>query len=293
MAAVAGQAVDRCPRHRARQAPGTSTRDRRGAMSGRSRMPGAGWPVARTNRAYSSCVTAKRPMKNSLTKTRWTGRSSSSASAAPMKKSPAGMRARFGAVGEFILARVATALPCARCMNVSGNVSIVQDLTPIRPQKRSKVTAMRVEPFAMERMQSTYENQVEFNLSESGVHPLRLGELVHDTAARDALLAEALRYTQTNGTPPLRAQIASMYPGATADHILVTNGGSEANLHRHLESRRAGRRGGDDGARTTCRCGASRARSARRSRNGRSSTTARGGGSTPTRWSASSRRGRG
>src|SRR5258708_1273082 len=51
-------------------------------------------------RAYSSTVTAKRPMKNSLTKTRWTGRSSSSPSPAPMRKSPAGMRARSGAVGS-------------------------------------------------------------------------------------------------------------------------------------------------------------------------------------------------
>ena len=89
---------------------------------------------------------------------------------------------------------------------------------------------MRLEPFALERMQSTYENQVEFNLSESGVHPLRLGELVHDTSAREALLGEALRYTQTNGTPALRAQIASIYDGATDGHILVTNGGSEANF---------------------------------------------------------------
>jgi aspartate/methionine/tyrosine aminotransferase len=89
---------------------------------------------------------------------------------------------------------------------------------------------MRIAPFALERLQSSYENEVEFNLSESGVHPLRLGELVHDTAARDALLAEGLRYTQTNGTPPLRAQIASMYPDATAAHVMVTNGGSEANF---------------------------------------------------------------
>jgi aspartate/methionine/tyrosine aminotransferase len=88
---------------------------------------------------------------------------------------------------------------------------------------------MRVEPFDLERMQSTYENDVEFNLSESGVHPLRLGELVHDSDSRDALLGETLRYTQTNGTPPLRDLIASMYPGATRDHIQVTNGGSEAN----------------------------------------------------------------
>jgi len=89
---------------------------------------------------------------------------------------------------------------------------------------------MRLEPFALERLQSTYENQVEFNLSESGVHPLRLGELVHDNSAREALLAEVLRYTQTNGTPQLRAHIASIYPGATDAHILVTNGGSEANF---------------------------------------------------------------
>jgi aspartate/methionine/tyrosine aminotransferase len=88
---------------------------------------------------------------------------------------------------------------------------------------------MRLEPFAMERMQSTYENQVDFNLSESGVHPLRLGELVDDPASRDALLAEGLRYTQSNGTVPLRTSIAALYAGATPNHIQVTNGGSEAN----------------------------------------------------------------
>jgi aspartate/methionine/tyrosine aminotransferase len=88
---------------------------------------------------------------------------------------------------------------------------------------------MKLEQFAMERMQSTYENQVAFNLSESGVHPLRLGELVDDEESREALLAEALRYTQSNGTTALRALIAALYPGATPDHIQVTNGGSEAN----------------------------------------------------------------
>ena len=39
---------------------------------------------------------------------------------------------------------------------------------------------MKVDLFAMERWQSTYENQVEFNLSESGVHPMKLGDLVED-----------------------------------------------------------------------------------------------------------------
>ncbi len=81
----------------------------------------------------------------------------------------------------------------------------------------------------MERMQSTYENQVDYNLSESGVHPLTLGELVDDEASRAALLAEGLRYTQSNGTIPLRAAIAALYPGTSPDHVQVTNGGSEAN----------------------------------------------------------------
>src|SRR5882672_266435 len=88
---------------------------------------------------------------------------------------------------------------------------------------------MRLEQFAMERMQSTYENHVDFNLSESGVHPLRLGDLVDDAAGREALMAEGLRYTQSNGTVPLRDAIAALYPGATRDHVQVTNGGSEAN----------------------------------------------------------------
>src|SRR5260370_10678157 len=88
---------------------------------------------------------------------------------------------------------------------------------------------MRLEPFAMERMQSTYENHVDFNLSESGVHPLRLGDLVDDAAGREALMAEGLRYTQSNGTIPLRDAIAALYPGATRDHVQVTNGGAEAN----------------------------------------------------------------
>jgi hypothetical protein len=82
----------------------------------------------------------------------------------------------------------------------------------------------------MERMQSTWENHVEINLSESGVHPLTLGELLTREADRELLLGLPLGYPQTNGTVPLRSAIASMYPGATPDHVHVTNGGSEANF---------------------------------------------------------------
>jgi aspartate/methionine/tyrosine aminotransferase len=89
---------------------------------------------------------------------------------------------------------------------------------------------MKLEQFAMERMQSTYENLVEFNLSESGVRPLTARELVEDAAGLDAVLDQPLAYTQSNGTIELRRLIAAMYPGAGVEHIEVTNGGSEANF---------------------------------------------------------------
>ncbi len=87
---------------------------------------------------------------------------------------------------------------------------------------------MRVEQFAMERMQSTWENLVDVNLSESGVHPLTPRELLQDTDL-DVVLDQALVYTQSNGTQELRSLIADLYPGSTPDHVQVTNGGSEAN----------------------------------------------------------------
>jgi len=89
---------------------------------------------------------------------------------------------------------------------------------------------MKLEQFDMERMQSTYENLVEFNLSESGVRPLTPRELIADAAGLDGLLDQPLAYTQSNGTIELRRLIAAMYPGAGAEHVEVTNGGSEANF---------------------------------------------------------------
>jgi aspartate/methionine/tyrosine aminotransferase len=88
---------------------------------------------------------------------------------------------------------------------------------------------MRIEQFAMERMQSTWENRVEINLSESGVHPMRVEDLCETEALRAQLLRQELVYTQSNGTRELRQLVASMYPGAGEDHVEVTNGGSEAN----------------------------------------------------------------
>jgi len=90
---------------------------------------------------------------------------------------------------------------------------------------------MSFEPFAMERWQSTWENRVRYNISESGVHPMSVAELLALAGSEPGILAESrLGYPQSNGTEPLRAAIAALYPGATPDNVLVTNGSAEANF---------------------------------------------------------------
>ena len=88
---------------------------------------------------------------------------------------------------------------------------------------------MKVDVFEMERFQSEWENRVTFNLSESGVHPMSVDELL-DPGERARLLAQPLVYVQTNGTPALRETVAGLYPGASADNVVVGNGGAEANF---------------------------------------------------------------
>jgi aspartate/methionine/tyrosine aminotransferase len=88
---------------------------------------------------------------------------------------------------------------------------------------------MKIEQFQMERMQSTWENVVEYNLSESGVHPLALRELLSGKELEE-ILEIGLGYSQTNGTPELREQIVRLYPGADLEQVLVTAGSSEANF---------------------------------------------------------------
>lgn len=86
------------------------------------------------------------------------------------------------------------------------------------------------QPFVMERMMSKYEQTVDYNLSESGVHPVTVAELIGDN---DEILGEILgtelTYPEVNGIPGLRANIAALYDDASADDVLVTVGGIEAN----------------------------------------------------------------
>ena len=95
--------------------------------------------------------------------------------------------------------------------------------------RAAKIDGVIVEPFALERLQSRYEHEVEINLSESGVEPLRLDELLRtDDVAH--LLREPLGYPQTNGSAALRELVAADHPGASIDDVLITSGSAEANF---------------------------------------------------------------
>ncbi len=87
---------------------------------------------------------------------------------------------------------------------------------------------MKLEVFQMERYQSNWENQVECNLSESGVQPWRLRDFLSETELEE-LLDLPLGYPQSNGTVELRQTIAGLYEGATPRNVLLTTGTSEAN----------------------------------------------------------------
>jgi len=85
-------------------------------------------------------------------------------------------------------------------------------------------------PFEQDRLMSIWENQVDYNLSESGVHPMTIKELVAEPELIEELLTTELNYPQSNGLLELRERVAALHPGATADNVLVTTGCAQANF---------------------------------------------------------------
>lgn len=86
-------------------------------------------------------------------------------------------------------------------------------------------------PFELERIMSIWEYQVDYNLSESGVHPLTVEELLENKQDLiEKLLKTELNYPQTNGTIELRDKISALYSGTDRDNVVVTTGAAQANF---------------------------------------------------------------
>ncbi len=88
---------------------------------------------------------------------------------------------------------------------------------------------MDIEIFELERTQSLWENTVEFNLTETGIHPFTMSELLSGAELAE-LMDLRLGYGQTNGSIELRETISGMYPGTDRENIMVTSGSIEANF---------------------------------------------------------------
>ena len=61
----------------------------------------------------------------------------------------------------------------------------------------------KLHDFDMERWQSTYENRGDYNLSESGVHPLTVGELVQ--------LSDRAAFLKLAGSPDFKGIASAKY----------------------------------------------------------------------------------
>ncbi len=87
------------------------------------------------------------------------------------------------------------------------------------------------QPFMLERDMGSWEHRVKYNLSESGVQPMTSAELLgEDPSLVEQILNVELNYPPTNGILELRENIASLYPGASPDDVIVTSGAAQANF---------------------------------------------------------------
>jgi aspartate/methionine/tyrosine aminotransferase len=83
-------------------------------------------------------------------------------------------------------------------------------------------------PFELEEWQSRHEQEVEFNLADSGVQPVTVKELLDSPEISERMRDLKLHYPEVNGTRRLRELIANLYKTG-ASNVLVTAGAAEAN----------------------------------------------------------------
>ncbi len=94
---------------------------------------------------------------------------------------------------------------------------------------------MKVETFQLERWMTTWELNVTHDITESGVSPLSITELLtlsdvtNDQEYIDTLLSSPQLYSEARGTEELRTSIANTYASVGSDDVLVTTGAIEAN----------------------------------------------------------------
>jgi aspartate/methionine/tyrosine aminotransferase len=95
---------------------------------------------------------------------------------------------------------------------------------------------MKIETFALERWMTTWELNVTHDITESGISPMSIDELLDVAGIENPseliaeLMAKPQLYSEARGTELLRRTIAETYRDVTPDDVLVTTGAIEANF---------------------------------------------------------------
>ena len=76
---------------------------------------------------------------------------------------------------------------------------------------------MNIPIFELERVQSIFENTVDYNLTESGFHPLTMKEFLSEDEISE-VNNMVLGYGQTNGSIPLRKRISDLYHNCDSEN---------------------------------------------------------------------------
>jgi aspartate/methionine/tyrosine aminotransferase len=102
---------------------------------------------------------------------------------------------------------------------------------------------VEIKPFGVEMWMNEFETQCELNLAETCVDSITLGQLVEMAGKHNSVLDELmpirLGYGDIEGSPRLKAAIASLYAKQKPENVLVCHGtiGANALVHQALVSR--------------------------------------------------------
>ncbi|MDO9508460.1 MAG: aminotransferase class I/II-fold pyridoxal phosphate-dependent enzyme [Thermovirgaceae bacterium] len=87
---------------------------------------------------------------------------------------------------------------------------------------------MKIDEFKLERTLARFQNEVEYDLSASGIYPMFIREILTPQEMEDVYSNLHLKYVHTAGTKHLREAVASFYEGMDPSSVFMTNGSAEA-----------------------------------------------------------------
>ena len=98
---------------------------------------------------------------------------------------------------------------------------------------REKGNQMHIKPFGIEMWMNEFEDHCKYNLAETCVKSMTIGELIEvsgkNTKLSEELANMKLTYGEITGSKQLRKNIASLYKNQTTENVMVTHGAVGAN----------------------------------------------------------------